>query len=169
MGKRIASYTTLTPTATADTTNLVDSTYPLAIQGGSSTQRWNIVEVYLGGQAGASTPTFMLLSFDSQVATGSLTSDTALTDSTVDGSAVALATTVKVFNKAATNKPQRDVARHLANLSFNAFGGIVRLNWPQDQQFCGVGNAASVGEMSLSAFTGGTAGLMGSHVIYEPF
>ena len=84
-------------------------------------------------------------------------------------SAVALATTVKVFNKAATNKPQRDVAKHLANLSFNAFGGVVRLNWPLDQQFSGVGNTASVGEMSLSAYTGGTTGLMGCHVIYEPF
>jgi hypothetical protein len=169
MAKRIAAYTTLTPTATADTTNLVDSTYPMALQGGSSVQRWNIVEVYLGGQAGASTPTFMLLSFDSQVATGSLTSDTGLTDTANDGSAVVLATTVKIFNKAATSKPQRDVAKHLANLSFNAFGGIVRLNWPQDQQFSGVGNTASFGEMSLSAFTGGTAGLLGAHIIYEPF
>lgn len=169
MAKRIASYTTLTPTATADTTNLVDSTYQTAIQGGNSTQRWNIVEVYLGGQAGASSPSIMLLSFDSQVATGSLTADTALTDTVSDGSTTALGTTIKVFNKAATNKPQRDVAKHLANLSFNAFGGIVRLNWPLDQQFVGVGNTASFGEMSLSAFTGGTTGLMGSHIIYEPF
>ena len=169
MGKRIASYTTLTPTATADTTNLVDSTYPVAFQGGNATQRWNIVEVYLGGQAGASTPSIMLLSFDSQVGTGSLTADAALTDVVNDGSAGLLATVVKVFNKAATNKPQRDVARHLANLSFNAFGGVVRLNWPLDQQFVAVGNAASFGEMSLSAFTGGTTGLQGTHVIYEPF
>jgi len=147
----------------------VDSTYPLAYQGANATQRWNIVEVYLGGQAGASTPSIMLLSFDSQVATGSLTSDAAQTDTVSDGSAGTLTNALKVFNKAATNKPQRDVARHLANLSFNAFGGVVRLNWPLDQQFVGVGNAASFGEMSLSAFTGGTTGLQGTHVIYEPF
>jgi len=169
VGKRIASYTTLTPTATADTTNLVDSTYQVGFQGANATQRWNIVEVYLGGQAGASSPSIMLLSFDSQVATGSLTADAALNDTVSDGSAGTLTNALKVFNKAATNKPQRDVARHLANLSFNAFGGVVRLNWPLDQQFSGVGNAASFGEMTLSAFTGGTTGLMGSHVIYEPF
>lgn len=169
MGKRTVSHVTITPTATADTTNLVDSTYPFAIQGGSTTQRWNVVEYYAGGQAGASSPTFMLLSFDSQVATGSLTADTTMNDTANDGAAVALATTVKTFNKAATNKPQRDVAKHLANLSYNAFGGIVRLNWPLDQQFCGVGNAASFGEMSFSAFTGGTTGLSGFHCVYEPF
>lgn len=169
MGKRIAAYTTLTNTATADATDLVNSTYPIAIQGGSATQRWNIVEVYEGGQAGASAPTINLLSMDSQVATGSLTKDTALTDAIMDASAVALATAAIVFNKAATNKPQRSATLHLANLSFNAFGGIVRLNWPQDQQFCGVGNANSTGEMSLSAFTGGTTGLAGYHIIFEPF
>lgn len=169
MGKRIVSHATITPTATADTTNLVDSTYPFCMQGGAAGQRWNIVEVYLGGQAGASSPTFMMLAFDTQVATGALTADTTMTDSVVDGSAVALATTVKTFNKAATNKPQRAVTQHLANLSFNAFGGIVRLNWPLDQQFVGVGATQPTGEISLSAFTGGTTGLLGCHVIYEPF
>ena len=73
MGKRIASCTTLTPTAFADASNMTDGTYPMCFQGGSTTQRWNIVEVYLGGQAGASSPTIMLLSFDSGVATGALT------------------------------------------------------------------------------------------------
>ncbi len=174
MGKRIASDVTRTPTATADATNLVDAAtaagYPVAFQGGSATQRYSIVEVYLGGQAGASSPSIMLLSFDSQAATGSLTKDTNLTDSISDANAVALSTAVAVFNKAATNKPQRSATQHLANLSFNAFGGIVRLNWPQDQQFVGVGaTTANASEISLSAFTGGTTGLMGCHVIYEPF
>jgi hypothetical protein len=175
MAKRIANHTGITTwTATNDTTNLVDSTYPVAFQGGSGTQRWNIVEVYLGGQAGASAPTNFCLAFDSQVATGSLTADAStsganLTDVALDGSAGALSTAVKVFNKAVTNKPQRDTAKHLANLTFNAFGGIVRLNWPQDQQICGVGNTASFGEISLSVFAGGTAGAAGAHVIYEPF
>jgi hypothetical protein len=37
-----ASHKTITPTATADTTNLVDSTYPFALQGASSTQRTKV-------------------------------------------------------------------------------------------------------------------------------
>lgn len=31
-----------------------------------------------------------------------------------------------------------------------------------------LGNTASFGEVSLSAYTGGTPGLTGAHVIYEP-
>src|SRR5438552_17709978 len=117
MAKRIATHTGLTPTATNDTADLVDSTYPLAIQGGSATQRFAIVEAYIGGLAGSSAPSNMLLSFDSQVATGSLTKDASvsgadLTDTPLDGSAGALATAVSVFNKAATLKPRRDTARH---------------------------------------------------------
>ena len=68
MAKRIQSITTFTPTATADTTALVDATYVSIVQGGSATQRVNIIEVYQGGQAGASSPTFMLLSRDTTVA-----------------------------------------------------------------------------------------------------
>jgi len=174
MAKRYATHTGLTPTATNDTTNLVDSTYPLAIQGGNTTQRFWIVEAEISGQATTGAVTPMFLAFDSQVATGSLTKDAStsganLTDTPADGSTTALATAVSVFNKAATNKPQRDTAKILADMSINAFGGIKRLNWPLDQQICGVGNAASFGEISLSARGGGAPGLIAAHVIFEPY
>ena|SRR5689334_17898907 len=167
MAKRIANHKTITPTATGDTTNLVDSTYPFAIQGGTSTQRTYILEVQMGGQAGASAPTFMMLARDSQVATGSLTKDTALTDAALDAHTAALGTAASVFNKAATNKPQRDSALNLLNLSFNAFGGIVRWVAAPGEEISMYGQAASIGETSLSAYTGGTAGLMGAHMIFE--
>ena len=167
MAKRIANHKTITPTATGDTTNLVDSTYPFAIQGGTATQRTYIIEVQMGGQAGASAPTFMMLARDSQVATGSLTKDTALTDAALDAHTAALGTAASVFNKAATNKPQRDSALNLLNLSFNAFGGIVRWVAAPGEEISMYGNAASIGETSLSAYTGGTAGLMGAHMIFE--
>lgn len=168
MAKRSVSHKTITPTATADTTNLVDSTYPFAIQGGSATQRTNILEVYLGGQAGASSPTFMGLGRDSQIATGSLTSDTNLLDAALDAATAALAAPALTFNKAATNKPQRSASLGgLLNLAFNAFGGIVRWVAAPGEEISIVGNTASLGELSLSAFTGGTAGLLGAHMIYE--
>lgn len=170
MAKWTASHKTITPTATADTTDLVDSTYPFAIQGASATQRINVSEIYLGGQAGASSPTFMVLGRDSQVATGSLTLDTNLMTQAVDPATAALAAPVVVFNKAATNKPRRSsTLGGLLNLSFNAFGGIVR--WVSPDPSCNIvmlGATASFGELSLSAFTGGTAGLLGAHVVYEP-
>lgn len=166
-----ASHKTITPTATADAAiNLADSTYPFALQGGGALQRVNVSELYLGGQAGASSPTFMVLGRDSQVATGALTSDANLMAQSLDPATVALVLPVLVFNKAATNKPQRSTTLGgLLNLSFNAFGGVVRWVCQPRGEISMLGNTASFGELSFSAFTGGTTGLLGAHVIYEPF
>lgn len=169
MAKRIVAVTTLTPTATADTTNLVDATYPFLFQGGSGTQRTNILEVYEGGQAGASAPTLMLLSRDSTVATGTNTNGTGQTDASLDAATAALAAPVVTGNSNATTKPQRSSTLHLLNLSFNAFGGIVRWVAAPGEEISIVGNTASLGEISFSAFTGGTPGLIGTHAIYETY
>lgn len=167
MAKRIVSVTTITPTATADTTNLVDATYPFLFQGASSTQRTNILEIYMGGQATASAPTYMLLSRDSTVATGTNTNGTGQTDAAMDPATAALAAPVVTGNSNATTKPQRSSTLHLLNLSFNAFGGVVRWLAAPGEEIAIVGNTASLGEISLSAFTGGTPGAMGVHAIYE--
>lgn len=167
MAKRVQSITTFTPTATADTTNLVDATYVTVIKGGSGTQRTNILEVYQGGQAGASSPTFMLLSRDTTVA-ATVSQSTGGTDAELDAATAALAAPV-IVGSTATTKPQRSATAHLLNLSFNAFGGIVRWVAAPGEEIAIVGNTQPLGEVSLSAFTGGTAGLMGAHVIYETF
>lgn len=167
MAKRALGLTTNTPTATADTTNLVDATYFGVVQGGSSTQRINILEVYLGGQAASSTPTFMLLSRDSTVA-ATVSLGTGQTDAALDASTAALAAPPVTGNTAST-KPQRSSTLHLLNLSFNAFGGVIRWVAAPGEEISISGNTASLGEVSLSAFTGGTPGAMGGHIIYEPF
>jgi hypothetical protein len=56
---------------------------------------------------------------------------------------------------------------HILQLSFNAFGGIVRWLAPPGGEIGMVGLAVDTGSFSLSAFTGGTPGLMSSHIIYE--
>jgi hypothetical protein len=165
MAKRSLSITTITPTATADTTNLVDATYVGVIQGGSASQRVNILEVQLSGQASASAPTNMLLSRDSTVA-ATVSLGTGLTDAALDASTAALAAPTVVGNTA-TTKPQRSATLHLLNLSFNAFGGIVRWLAAPGEEISIVGNTASLGEVSLSAFTGGTPGALGAHIVYE--
>lgn len=166
MAKRITSMTTLTPTATADTANLVDATYPCIVQGGSATQRVNIMEVSLSGQAGASSPSIMLLSRDTTVAvTNSM--GTGQTDAPLDASSAALAAPALVGNTN-TTKPQRSATAHLINVSFNAFGGIYRWVAAPGEEISIIGNTQPLGEVSLSAFTGGTPGLMGSHLVYEP-
>ena len=167
MARRITSITTLTPTATADTTNLVDATYPFLLKGGSTTQLNKIWEISISGQAAStSSPTFMILSRDSTVsATNSL--GTGQTDEDLDPATAALASVVLVGNTN-TTKPQRSSTLHLANCSLNAFGGVYfwRAN-RLEECFSVLGNTASDGEASLSAFTGGTTGAIGAHMIYE--
>lgn len=165
MARYSATWTSITPTATADTTNLVDSTYPLILQGGSSTMRLNINEVYIGGEASASSsPTIMVLARDSTVA-ATVTAGTTR-NALMDGSAVAPGTTA-VVGHIATTKPQRSATLHLLHLSFNAYGGIARWQARYGEEISVVGNTASLGEVSLSAFTGGTTGATSGHVLYE--
>lgn len=168
MAKRSLTVTTLTPTATADSTDLVDATYHGIVQGGSGTQRVNIIEVFESGQAAAAAVTIMLLSRDTQVATGSITKSSGVTDEPLDAATVALAAPPLTGNQAATNKPRRSATGHLLNLSFNAFGGLVRWTAAPFEEVSLIGNTQPLGELSLSAFTGGAPGLLGSHVIYEP-
>jgi hypothetical protein len=168
MAKRIVAVTTITPTATGDTTNLVDATYPFILQGCSATQRTNVLELYCGGQATSSAPAYMLLARDSQVGSGTNTNGTGQTDAAVDAATAALAAPVVTGNSNATNKPQRSSTLHLMNLSFNAFGGIVKWQAPQGWEPTIVGASASLGEVSFSAFTGSSASAaMGTHCIYE--
>jgi hypothetical protein len=170
MARRIISMTTLTPTATADATNLVDSTYPFLIQGGSGSQSIKIHEISVSGQAASSSsPTFMILGRDSTVGTATFSFGTGGMDTYMDPATVALAAPVVTSNTAVATKPQRSSTLHLLNASVNAFGGVYfwRANkW--DECPTVLGNTASNGEVSFSAFTGGTPGAIGVHCIYEP-
>lgn len=155
----------VTPTATADTTNLVDSTYLAYLQGGNSSMRLNISEIYMGGEAASSSsPTIMVLGRNSTVSTGTAGGGFS---AVLDASNTAPGTTARVGNTAATTKPQRSSTLHLLHLSYNAYGGIVRWVARPGEEISVVGNTQPLGEVSLSAFTGGTPGAMSSHVLYE--
>jgi hypothetical protein len=165
MARYSLSFHAITPTATADTTNLVDSTYPFLLQGGNSTQRLNISEIYMGGEAAStSSPTLMKLARDSTV--GATVTAGTCRNALTDGSATAPGT-VAIFGHIATTKPQRSATLHLLALSFNAYGGIVRWVARPGEELSVVGNTASLGEVSLSAFTGGTPGAISGHCVYE--
>jgi len=153
---------TWTPIATADTTGLVDGSHH-TIQGGVGTQMNVLREVYLGGQAGASSPTFMVLGRTSTVGA----TLTALRLAPTHPSSVLIANP-PVSYAASTTDPQRSATLGmLLNLSFNAFGGIVRRYMGPNETIASLGNTASLGELSLNAFTGGTPGLLGSEMIIE--
>lgn len=168
MARRILSITTITPTATADTTNLANATYPFVLQGGSGTQSIKIHEVSISGQAASSSsPTFMILSRDSTVGV-TVTDGTGLMDTYMDPATAALAAP-PVQGNTTTTAPQRSSTLHLMNCSLNAFGGVYfwRAN-KLDECPTLLGNTQPNGEVSLSAFTGGTTGAIGTHMIYEP-
>lgn len=165
MAKYVFDVATWTPTAVADTTNYTANGF-MAVQGVAST-RVLFYEVYMGGQAGASSPSIMVVSRDSTVG-GTITGLSAgQTMALLDATAQAPAATATSF-VAATTEPQRSSTLHLINVSFNAFGGIIRWVAAPGEEFSTYGATASLGEVSLSAYTGGTPGLMGAHFIFEP-
>lgn len=71
---------------------------------------------------------------------------------------------------AAATLPQRSNSVTVAKLvfCFNYFGGVVRWYSGPAQEWSQYGTATTLGETSLSAFTGGGGGLMGAHICYEP-
>ena len=156
---------TMTPTAVGDTANF---TAPfLALKGGSSTQRTSILEVYMGGQAGASSPSIMVLARDSTVGSGA--TNGGFFNALDPATAALAAPPITKYNDAGATQPQRLAGSDLLNLSFNAFGGIVRWVAAPGEEVGLLGNTANFGEVSLTPFTGGTPGLMGAHLVVEPF
>jgi hypothetical protein len=167
MAKRSLSCATVTTAATANTTNLANTSYLGLIQGGSTTQRVNLIEVTMGGQSSAtSQPQIIILARDSTVGATVVAGGT--TDAALDASTAALAAPA-VTGNSATTLPQRSSTLQLLNFSFNAYGGFVRWLAKDGEEISLIGNSASLGEISLSAFTGTTAGPIGGTIIYEPF
>lgn len=164
MARYSLTSTSTTTSATADTTNLVDQTYSFLLQGGNSTMRLNINEIYMGGESGSSAPQIMVLARDSTV--GATVTAGQTRNAVLDGSNTAPGTTA-VTGNAATTKPQRSSTLHLLHPSFNAFGGISRWQARPGEELSVVGNTASLGEVTLSAYTGTTAGQISAHCLYE--
>ena len=138
----------------------------MALQGGTSTSLYNVIEVYCGGQATSSTVNYVQIARDSTVAASTNTLIAGAKNAALSPFTAALAAAPFATTNAAT-LPQRSSTLGLLNLSFNAFGGIVRWVAAPGEEIGIYGNAASLGEVSLSTTSG--AGPMGTHIIYEPF
>lgn len=157
---------TWTPVAVADTVNFTDNGY-MGLMGGSSTQRLNVLEVEMSGQGAASAVMIMLLSRDSTVQATPTALTTGQSNAALDPSTAALAAPQVAFT-ASTTKPQRSATLGLLHLGFNAFGGVVRWQAAPGQEIGILGNTASLGEVSLSGYTGTSATAIGAHIHYEP-
>lgn len=161
---------TITPGAgTADGSSLTTLTY-MALQGGTGTQVNFIDEIYMGGQAASTAPLIMLLGRDSTVVATPTALSTPNTNGPANPSAgVLTAPAVGAITGATQAIRSNSVSLAKKNFTFNAFGGIVRANYANTSDRFGIlGNTASLGEASLSSFTGSTAGAaIGAHIIYE--
>ena len=169
MAKRSVNFATITTTAWGDTTGMTNGTYCTVLQGGSGTQRINVLEIMLGGQsASTSQPQIILLGRDSTI--GVTLGSTTTVDSSNSASTAALAAAPLTGNYFTTT-PQRLAGNggHLLCFSFNAYGGAARWLAKDWEEVDLIGNTANLGELSLSAFTGTTSGAIGGHMIYEPF
>lgn len=164
MAKWALSWDTVTLTAVGATSNYTDAGYAGIIQGGSSTQKIQVSEVYIGGQSTSSTVTQMTLSRDSTVA--ATVGTTTTFNAALDPATAALAA-AQITGNVFSTKPQRSSTLRLLALSLNTFGGIVRWVAYPGEEVGIVGNTASLGEVSLSSISG--AGIIGGHIIYEPF
>jgi len=169
MAKRIFQNPTWTPTATADNTAMANSVY-MAIEASGATAGLNVIEIYEGGQATASSVNIMV--FARSLVFGSIPTAlaTPVGDGPMDTRTAALAAVPVTYVQAGTGPSRTNTALTARlNLSFNAFGGIVRWVAAPGEEWGITGVTVSVSGSTLSAFTGGSVGLMGAHIVYEPF
>lgn len=170
MAKRVFQVPTFTPTATADTTNYANNTF-MAIGASSATAGLNVIEIYEGGQASASSINIMMFARDVVLAGTPTALAAPAGDGPMDSRTAALAAVPITYNFVTTTPNQRTSATAQArlNLSLNTFGGIVRWVAAPGEEWSITGVTVNISESSLSAFTGGSVGLLGAHIVYEPF
>lgn len=157
-----------TGAGTADNASLTTLQY-MALQGGTTTQVNFVEEVYIGGQATASAPAIMLLGRDSTVVAVPVALGTPNTNGLTNPSGgVITAPAVGAITGSTQAIRSNSVTLAKKNFTFNSFGGIVKASYQNTQDRFGIlGNTASLGEVSLSAFTGTTSSAVGAHIIYE--
>lgn len=168
MAKRSFQVHSYTPTATADGSALSNNTYQ-EIECSQPTMYMEVMEIYCGGQATASAVNIMQFARVLAIATTptAISSATA-SDGFLKSFSTALANSAVVCVAAATGPLRATTSSARLNLSFNAFGGIVRWVAAPGEEWGILGTAIGAPSV-LSAYTGGSVSLMGSHLVYEIF
>ena len=165
MSRRSFSTTGMSAVAVADATAMVNQQF-MAWTGATAIQRTFFYEIYFAGQAAAAANCILCFGRDSTIgATPTITGS--FFDAVLDPAAAAAALCTP-YNNFVTTGPQRSATLgHLLQPDFNAFGGICRLQYDQIGAPQMVGNTASLGDMSLSAFTGSNTATISGQIIYE--
>jgi hypothetical protein len=169
MAKRTFQQASWSPAAIADTTSLATAQF-MGLGAANATQLLKVIEIYLGGQASASTIEIRQFARDSTLAV----TPTALAAPNSDGPMSTFTgplSTVPLAFIASATLPQRSALTTAARLclNFNSFGGIVRWVAAPGEEWDIYGISVSVSESSLSNYTGGGTGQIGAHIVYEPW
>jgi hypothetical protein len=170
MAKFVATYETFTPTTVSNATNFTDNGY-FAMQGGTSTQRFDVYEIYLVGQSTvAGKMNSIVWTRDSTVGATLTALSSVQSQGPLDPASVS-PTSAPVAFSASTTKPQRSVSAAKLVLGFNPFGGVARWWVPAGSgaEFKLLGNTASFGEASISCTTIGAPAAMMATIQYEIF
>lgn len=167
MAKRSFQNPTWTPTATADTSSFTNSTF-MSIGASQAGAAVNVIEIYEGGQASASSINIMMFARDSTLVAIPTALSAPVSDGPLDTRTATAALSITAVQAGTTPQRSAVTTSSRLNLSFNAFGGIVRWVAAPGEEWGITGVTASISESTLSAFTGGSVGLMGAHIIYEP-
>jgi len=142
----------------------------MALGGGSATQYIKVQEIQEVGQAVATSANIMLWARDSTFGVTPTALATPNSMGPIDQNTAVLAAPNTAYVAAATG-PQRSSSTTVAklNMSFNAFGGILRWQAAPDEEWgiYGTSTTGGAGESSLSSFTGSGTGAMGCHIIFE--
>lgn len=163
--KRVFSQASFTPTAYADTTTITTGFMDLG--NAAAANMITVTEIMETGQASASSINLMQFARDSTLPATPTALASPNADGPMNGIAQALSAS-PIACIAATTGPQRWSGQgSRLNLAFNAFGGVVRWVAAPGFEILIIGVTVNVSNMCLSAFTGGSPGLMGAHIIYE--
>lgn len=170
MGKRVFQSPVWTPAPTADAgTTLANSNY-MGIGAINNTSGLLVQEIEIGGQSGSSAALIMMFARHGVVAASAAALVAPNSDGPMNTYGQQAATGTLAFI-AATTPPQRsnNISSGRLNLTFNAFGGIVRWQAAPFEEWGIIGNVVNTTESSLSAFTGSGTSAIGAHIIYEAF
>jgi hypothetical protein len=142
----------------------------MAIASAASTSGLRVQEIFIGGEASASSINKMHWARDVVVGASVAALAAPNSDGPLNGFANALSTAISSFVAAGT-PPQRSAAITAARLtlSLNVFGGIIRWVAAPDEEWHICGTAVNVSESTLSAFTGGSVGAISANLVYEPY
>lgn len=169
MSKRVFGVATFTPTATGDTANLTNATY-MALAASGAGAGLQVSEIFIGGQASASSINLMQWARDSTVGASVAALAAPNSDGFMNAALASALSSSMVSYVAATTAPQRSAAISQArlHLNLNSFGGIVRWVAYPGEEWWITGVTVNTSESSLSAYTGGSVGAIGAHIVYEP-